>query len=55
MLRNVFAVVGGIAFGSIVNMLLVTTGSALIPAPDGVDVSDPASMAAGDGRRRREL
>ena len=47
MLRNVFAVVGGIAFGSIVNMLLVTTGSALIPAPDGVDVSDPASMAAG--------
>ncbi len=47
MLRNVFAVIGGIAFGSIVNMILVTTGAALIPAPEGVDVSDPASMAAG--------
>ena len=47
MLRYVFAVIGGIAVGSIVNMILVSTGAALIHVPTGVDPNDAASVAAG--------
>lgn len=46
MLRYVFAVIGGIVALAVVNMMLVTLGAALIPAPPGVDLNDPASRAA---------
>lgn len=45
--RNVIAVIAGLVVGSVVNMALVTAGPALIPPPPGVDVTDPASLAAG--------
>jgi hypothetical protein len=46
-LRIVVALVAGIAIGASVNMGLVLLGSVLIPAPLGVDVNDPDSIAAG--------
>lgn len=38
-LRNVLAIIAGVAIGGGVNMALVTLGPSLIPPPDGVDVT----------------
>jgi hypothetical protein len=38
-IRNILAVIAGIVGGSIVNMGLITVGSAVIPAPEGADVT----------------
>ena len=45
-LRNVAAFVIGIVTGAAVNMALVALGPALIPAPAGVNMSDPASLSS---------
>ncbi len=45
-LRNILAVIAGIFVGSIVNMGIVNLSGALIPPPDGVDMSDMESMKA---------
>ena len=45
-LRNVLAVVAGIAAGASVNMALVVLGARLLPPPEGVDVNDVASINA---------
>lgn len=37
--KNVLAVVGGIVVGSVVNMALVNIGPAVIPLPEGADIS----------------
>ncbi len=37
--RNVLAVVLGIVIGSVVNMGIINVGSAVVPLPDGADVS----------------
>lgn len=44
-LRNVLAVVAGIAAGSVVNMALVTLGPSLVPPPAGVDVTSAEGLA----------
>ena len=44
-LKNVLFVVVGFVLGSVVNMALLAGGSALIPAPQGVDVNDTESIA----------
>jgi hypothetical protein len=44
LLRNVLAVVAGIAVGGAVNMALITLGPSLIPAPAGVDVTSAESL-----------
>lgn len=46
-LRNVLAVIAGIAIGSVVNMTLITLSPSLIPPPAGVDVSDVDSLSRG--------
>ena len=46
-MRIVVAVVIGVVAGAAVNMGLILLGSSLIPAPPGVDVNDPESIAAG--------
>ena len=43
-LRNVIAVILGVAVGSLVNMALVLIGPNLIPPPVGVNMSDAASL-----------
>jgi hypothetical protein len=43
-LRNVLAVIAGIAIGSVVNMTLITLSPSLIPPPAGVDVTDAESL-----------
>lgn len=45
LLRNVLAIVAGIAIGGAVNMALITLGPALIPPPAGVDVTSAESLA----------
>lgn len=45
-IRNVLAVVGGIIVGGAVNMGLVMLGSAVVPPPQGVDVTDMESIAS---------
>lgn len=45
MLRIILSVIAGVVIGSIVNMTIIMIGSHLIPAPDGVDVSDMESIA----------
>lgn len=45
LLRNILAVIAGIAIGSLVNMALITLGPSLIPAPAGVDVSNAESLS----------
>ncbi len=47
MVRNVLAIIIGIIVGSIVNMGLVVVGSSLIPAPEGIDVTNLESVKAG--------
>jgi len=44
LLRNVLAVIAGIAIGGSVNMAVITLGSSLIPAPAGVDVRSAESL-----------
>ena len=44
LLRNVLAVLAGIAIGGGVNMALITLSPSLIPPPAGVDVSDAESL-----------
>lgn len=45
LLRNVLAVIAGIAIGSVVNMVLITLSPSLIPPPAGVDVSSAESLS----------
>ena len=45
-LRLVLGIVAGAAGGSIVNLGLIIVGSEIIPAPSGVDVTDPDSISA---------
>ncbi len=45
-LRFVLAVLTGAVGGSIINFGLIIVGAAIIPAPAGVDVADPGSLAA---------
>ncbi|MCP5144046.1 MAG: hypothetical protein H6978_04410 [Gammaproteobacteria bacterium] len=44
-IKNALFVVVGFVLGSVVNMALLAGGSALIPAPQGVDVNDAESIA----------
>lgn len=44
LLRNVLALVAGIAIGGGVNMALITLSPLLIPPPAGVDVSNSESL-----------
>lgn len=44
-LRNVLAVIAGIAIGGGVNMALITLSPSLIPPPAGVDVSNAESLS----------
>ena len=44
LLRNVLAVLAGIAVGGVVNMALIALSPSLVPPPAGVDVSDPESL-----------
>src|SRR5688500_17766905 len=46
MIRNVLAVIAGLAVGSIVNMGLITLGHAVIALPPGSDVSTMEGLAA---------
>ena len=43
-LKNVLAVIVGVVVGSIANMIVVMGGPAIIPPPDGVDVTDMESI-----------
>lgn len=47
LLRNVLAVLAGIAIGGVVNMLLITLSPSLIPPPAGVDVTNAESLSRG--------
>ena len=44
LLRNVLAIIAGIAVGTGVNIALITISPSLIPPPAGVDVNDPESL-----------
>lgn len=43
-IRNILAVIAGLAAGSAVNMGLVMAGAKIIPPPAGVDVTDVESI-----------
>ncbi len=43
--KNVIAVIAGIAVGTIVNMGLIILGGNLIPLPEGIDTGDMESLA----------
>ncbi len=45
-LRNIAAILLGLVLGSLINIGLIMAGSVIIPAPEGVDVTDAASIAA---------
>lgn len=45
LLRNVLAIVAGIAIGGGVNMALITLSPSLIPPPAGVDVNNAESLS----------
>lgn len=45
LLRNVFAIIAGIAIGGAVNMALITLSPMLIPPPAGVDVTNAESLS----------
>jgi len=47
LLRNVLAILAGLAIGGGVNMALITLSPSLIPPPAGVDVTDAESLAKG--------
>ena len=44
-MKSIGAIIVGLVAGSGVNLGLITVGATMIPAPTGVDVSDPASIA----------
>ncbi|MCF8278206.1 MAG: hypothetical protein K9J17_15875 [Flavobacteriales bacterium] len=46
LLRNVFAVVAGVAIGGIANMGIITLSGLLIPPPEGVNPNDLESIKA---------
>jgi len=46
-LRNVLAVVAGIAVGIVVNMGLITISPNIIPPPEGIDPTDMESLKNG--------
>lgn len=46
-LRNVLAIVAGIAIGGAVNMALIALSPSLIPPPAGVDVNSAESLSKG--------
>jgi hypothetical protein len=46
-LRNVLAIVAGLAIGSLVNMAVITVSPSLFPPPAGVNVNDPESLRKG--------
>lgn len=46
LLRNVLAVLAGVAIGALLNGGLITLSPSLIPPPPGVDVTDPESLSA---------
>lgn len=43
-LKVILAVIAGVFAGGIVNMALVTVGPAIIPTPEGVDVTNAESL-----------
>lgn len=45
LLRNVLAVLAGIAVGGVVNMALIVISPSLIPPPAGVDVTNSESLS----------
>lgn len=45
-LRNLTALIVGVAASMVVNMSIIIAGSAVIPPPPGIDVSNPDSLAA---------
>lgn len=45
LLRNVLAILAGIAIGAVVNMALITLSPSLIPPPAGVDVNNVESLS----------
>jgi hypothetical protein len=45
-IRNILAVIAGIVVGSTVNMGLVTIGPAVIPPPEGTDVTSMEGLKA---------
>lgn len=46
-LKNILAVMAGLIFGSIVNMLLINLGSVLVTPPVGVDLTTPEGLKSG--------
>ena len=46
MFRTLLAVVAGFVAGSATNIALIQLGSAVVPAPDGMDVTSTESVAA---------
>lgn len=46
-LKNVLAVIAGFIIGSSVNMGLIMYGPAIIPPPEGVDMTTPEGLQAG--------
>jgi hypothetical protein len=44
--RGIVAVLAGVLIGGAVNMGLIISGSSVIPAPEGVDVTQAESIAA---------
>jgi hypothetical protein len=44
-LRNVLAIMAGIAIGGVVNMALIALSPSLIPPPTGVDVNNAESLS----------
>lgn len=47
LVRNVLAVIAGIAVGAGVNMALITLSASLVPPPAGVDVTNTESLSKG--------
>ena len=45
LLRNVLAILAGIAIGGVVNMALITLSPSLIPPPTGVDLNNAESLS----------
>ena len=45
--KNILALIAGLIVGSIVNMGLIMIGSAVVPPPAGVDVTNMESIQAG--------
>lgn len=46
LLKNILAVIAGIFIGSIVNMAIITISGAIIPPPDGADVTTSEGLKA---------